>query len=385
MSLFLFQHGASGATTAGRWFTAPEISAALVTAIFTVGGVVLKDYIFKLLEERRSQARAQSAIYDRYSHPLVNSAISLLYRLHEILCEQHRPVYLLGKGLSNASNPGGIYRHYKKLSIVYRLAAMLGWIRACRREFSYLRVAEVGKAEEVHNAIDTFEKALSDGSWVEWERLTRLCELWRLCKPSGLEKTKTNEDLATQVDNLIWNHLEREQIDDVSQLTPTAQRALCRSAADHICSHLRTNTVAEESMERLWPEAFAILGMQEAWIYRDWQSAIGDMMIRSTDSDDRRFEVIGYGEFEELAQKTTDPHYVSIERLLRLFDDLDLSIEDRFDARSTQLRSVATATAKLVLAIDTIQADKSIVSKSSKEIANKVIHDLHMGPASTVR
>jgi hypothetical protein len=374
MPLFFFAPGvATTPAPADKWFTAPVLAAAVITSIFTIGGIALKDYLFKLLEERRLDRRTQSAIYERYSHPLVTSAVSLLNRLHEILYQQHRPVYLLGGGFQIASSPGGEYRSYKKLSTVYRLAAVLGWIRACRREFSYLRVADPGNAKGVHKAIDDFENSLADGSWVEWERITRLCDLWLLCKHDALERTPDARALATQVDNLIWGYLEKTQVEDVSFLDESARRALCRTVADCLSSHLRTNQVGDASLERSLPDAFSILAMREAWIYRDWQSAIGDIMIQPTEADDRRFEVIGFGDFENLVLTSSDRQRLSLKRLLDVFDNLDLSIEDRFDARPTQLRSVARAAADLILAINEIQGQRSIVSEDSRARAREVL------------
>jgi hypothetical protein len=384
MLLFLFAQGSAAAPLPGdKWFTAPAVVAAAITAIFTIAGIALKDYLFKLLEERRSYKKAQSAIYERYSHPLVTSAISLLNRLHEILYQQHRPVYLLGEGLKRGSSPGGVYRLYKRLSTVYRLAAVLGWIRACRREFSYLRVADFGNAKGVHEAIDDFERSLADGNWVEWERATRLCELWLFCKAGALERTEDTKALATKVDNLIWDHLEKKQVEDVSFLDEPARRGLCRSVADCLSSHLRTNQVTDSSLDRSWPDAFAILGMREAWIYRDWQSAIGDIMIQPTEADDRRFEVIGFGDFEHLVLTGNERERLSLERLFDVFDRLDLSIEDRFDARPTQLRSVAKATAKLILAINEIQGQQSIVPKESRARAREILEKQKPSDPST--
>jgi hypothetical protein len=181
------------------------------------------------------------------------------------------------------------------------------------------------------------------------------------------------DDLATQVDNLIWDHLEKAQVEDISLLNEAARRALCRTVADCLSSHLRTNRVGDESMERSWPDAFAVLGMREAWIYRDWQSAIGDIMVQPTDSDARKFEVIGFGDFEQLLQTRTDRERLALERLFQVFDNLDLSIEDRFDARPTQLRRVAKASAELILALDDIQGRQSIVSVHSRERAKEVL------------
>ena len=373
MLLSLLVETGTASSLADKWFTLPVVTAALITSIFTVGGVVFKDYIFKLLEERRSKERTQSAIYERYSHPLVTSAMSLLTRLHEILYQRHRSIYLLGKGISSGSNPGSAYLSYKKLSVLYRLAAILGWIRACRREFSYLRVADIGKAKGVYDAIDDFENSLADGSWVEWERLMRLCDLWLLCSPGTLVKTSDTKALATHVDNLIIAELEKEKVEDLSLVDESARRTLCRKLCNCLSSHLRTNEISDASLDRSWPDAFAILSMREAWIYRDWQSAIGDMMIRPAEGEERRFEVIGFGDFEHLVSESCDKQPASLTRLFDLFDDLNLEIEDRFDARPTQLRSVARATAQLILAIDKIQGRRSIVSRHFKELANEVL------------
>jgi hypothetical protein len=333
-----------------EWLTKPEVIAAIITSIFTLAGITLKDFALKLWEERRSSKRQQSAIYERYSVPLVNAAISLQDRLYEILHELGRPVYLLGKLTTLGTNPGSEYRSYKKLSTAYRLAAVIGWVRACRREFSFLRVADPGQAEEIHEAVEAFETALADGTWVEHERLWRLCELWLLCKREDIDKRPNAKELGTLVDNLIWDHLEKAGVEDLSLLNEAAQRELCRSVANCLSSNLKTNPIAAGSIDRSWEDAFAILSMREAWIYRDWQSAIGDVMIRKSESEARRFEIIGFGDFEQLIFASDTRTRLALERLLNVFDQLNLTIDDRYDARPKQLRAVAKATSNLILA-----------------------------------
>jgi hypothetical protein len=357
----------------GSWVTAPAIGAAAITAVFTIAGIVLKDYIFRILEERRSEERVKSAIYERYANPLVISSISLLNRLDEILFSEHRPIYLRGKGLGTDLNPGTTFKTYKKLSTIYRLATVLGWIRACRREYSYLKVVDLGRIHEFDTAIGAFENALADGGWVEKERVLRLCELWRLCAPGRPLHEPDLSSLGIKVDNLIWGHLESSRAEDVSCLEDESKLELCRGIADCLTLHLKTNPVNDASMLRSWPDAFSIIGIREAWIYRDWQSAIGDIMIQPSQADTRKFEVIGYGEFEQFEGSGSDIQKVALRRLKDVFDDLDLSIEDRFDARPRQLRAIAEASADLVLAIDKIQGVHSIVSKSAKEKARRVI------------
>jgi hypothetical protein len=356
----------------GHWVTEAEIGVALITALFTIVGILLKDFVLKMVEERRSETKVRRAIYDRYSNPLVTATSALLNRLYEILFQEHRHVYLRGKGVAVGQNPGWAFRAYKKLSTIYRLAVVLGWIRACRREYSYLRIADPSDTKDFDEAIDAFENALADGSWVEQERVIRLCELWHISKSDELMANESFVALGTKVDNLIWDHLESMRVEDVSLLEDASRQELCGKVADCISSHLKTNAVGEALMLRSWPDALNIIGMRETWVYHDWQSAIGDIMIQPCNADTRRFEVIGYGDFEQILTSGTPQQRLALTRLLEVFDNLDLSIEDGFDCRPRQIRAIAQASAKLILAIDKIQGNQSIVSQATREKAAEV-------------
>jgi hypothetical protein len=96
-------------------------------------------------------------------------------------------------------------------------------------------------------------------------------------------------------------------------------------------------------------------------------------MTRRSQADERHFEVIGYGEFELFLASGTDAEKLAVERLLSIFDGLDLSIEDRFDCRPRQLRSVARSTAEIILAIHRTQGRRSIVPQYSVDLASEVI------------
>jgi hypothetical protein len=356
-----------------RWTTTPVIIAALITSLLTIVGVVLKDFAFKALEDRRSDQKAKRAIYERYSNPLVSSAISLLIRLHEILYQRHRPVYLHGDGINANSNPGGSFRAYKKLSTMYRLAVVLGWIRACRREFSYLRVADPGDIVQVEKAIEEFEDALANGAWTEQERVARLCELWHLSNMKELRDLVSLPELGVEVDNAIWDYLEFAKVDDVSLLNSASKQNLCKKIASCLSSRLKTGSVHPDAMDDSWCDAMNIIGMREAWVYRDWQSAIGDVMLQPIDLDARKFEVLGFGDFEQILSAGSEKQKLALRRLLAIFDNLNLSLEDSFDARPRQIRSMARASAKLILAIHDIQGARSIVPVKALEIANEVI------------
>jgi hypothetical protein len=359
-----------------QWMTAPEISAAAITALFTLAAILFKDYLLKRINEGRSDRKSEAAIYRRYSNPLVTSTVSLLHRLNEILFVEHRPIYLKKTHqVGPKQGLGRSYVSYKKFSTIYRLAAVLGWIRACRREFSYLRIADPEGTQLVDDAIVSFEKALADGGWVEQERVHRLYELWQLGNSGSLSETEGIERLGTKVNNVFWEILEatNKEKKDSPDLEREIKIRLCRMTADCITSHLKTNPITDAALDRTWEEALNIITMREAWIYRDWQSAIGDVMTRRSQADERHFEVIGYGEFELFLASGTDAEKLAVERLLSIFDGLDLSIEDRFDCRPRQLRSVARSTAEIILAIHRTQGRRSIVPQYSVDLASEVI------------
>jgi hypothetical protein len=375
--LFIFSGDPSHSQAGlGQWMTAPEIGAAAITALFTLAAILLKDYVLKRINDGRSDRKSEAAIYRRYSNPLVTSAVSLLHRLNEILFVEHRPIYLTkAHQVGPKQGLGRSYASYKRLSSIYRLAVVLGWIRACRREFSYLRVADREGAQLVEEAIVCFEKALADGGWVEQERVRRLFDLWQLGDSGSRSEAEDIKRLGTKVNNVFWEILEATNLEkkDSSNLDRETKIRLCRMTADCITSHLKTNPITNAALDRTWEDALNIITMREAWIYRDWQSAIGDVMTRRLHADERHFEVIGYGEFELFLASGTEAEKLAVERLLSIFDDLDLSIEDRFDCRPRQLRAVAKSTAEIILAIHRTQGRHSIVPEYSVDLASEII------------
>jgi len=349
------------------------VRAALITAAVTLGGIVVKDLIFKLFDEHRAARREEAAVYERYSKPLAASASSLLIRLNEIVPQRHRPVYLKSAGLPDARGQGSAFRAYKKLSTLYRLATVIAWIRACRREFSFVRVAASRKNGQIDDAISEFERALADGSWVERERVLRLVDRWKLQSVAEIEKHSDRlEELGVLVDNAIYDNLESARVAEPIELSEGQQLSTCKEIARLLCTQLKTNTVSDATMLVTWPDAFRILSMREAWIYKDWQDAIGDMMLRRIEGEDRKFEVLGYNEFEQLF-RCSDSQRPLVQYLSDILDQVDLSIEDRFDARPRQLRRLARATADLLKAMHATQGPQGIVSDRVLNLARTIL------------
>ena len=102
------------------------VRAALITACVTIVGIVLKDLVFKFIDERRATTRAEAAVYDRYSKPLAAAASSFLVRLDEIILQRHRPVYLKGTGIPTGR---GRARHFGRTKSLARcIASPASWV-----------------------------------------------------------------------------------------------------------------------------------------------------------------------------------------------------------------------------------------------------------------
>jgi hypothetical protein len=117
-------------------------------------------------------------------------------------------------------------------------------------------------------------------------------------------------------------------------------------------------------------EAFDI---HEAWIYRDWQRAIGDLMLVPVIDGPRRFEVMGYGDFESLWVERADAASASLARLTALTDRLDLGGVPEADARIGQLQAVRQAVAELIVEFHMSNRRRSTVSDGTLATARALL------------
>jgi hypothetical protein len=349
-----------------------SLETAAIAAVGALMGVILKDLIFKLWEENRNKKETLRAVYARYAEPLSLASVSLLWRLHEALKQPGRGRFLKMIGLPTTTNKYSTYGAYKKISTLYRLAALLGLIRACRREFSYLKVAESEAHGPIQDAITSFERALADGPAVAIERLVKLCSLWGL---EGSINDEICQDLAVDLEITIDEFFQGLDVDEVNLLTDGQKCELVTRVARVITSSLKLQDVLQAVVEQSWARAIQIVDFKEAWIYRDWQSAIGDLMLRSIEGAERRFEVIGFSEFESMCTDGTDIQRKWIYRLSAVLDGIDLSWKDPYDHRPSQLGAVLYATANLTLALSPC-VDKRNISEQSCSLASRITEEI---------
>lgn len=335
-----------------------RVLAALIGAGGILVGLLVRDvylqlYLFhrkrqqELLDKQSEEGRANRDSTWQYSAPLFRTVESLVYRFKEII-DQGPATYLL------ADSPKSVYSDYKRISTLYRLSALLGWIRAYRKERSYLDPIHDTSPSEIEQLIGAVEGALADGQHVEAQRFQELVRLW--CVPTNrLPDLETQNRIASELDMLPDEPLAAANKLSVAELHHTQQLALCKKCANLIVTRLKVD-IPESIVVAEVKKAIAYLDIKEAYIYRDWQAAIGDLMLQSVTGAARRFDVIGFGEFEAryLAAKatTTGPDKLWFDRLESLLHGLDMQYEGIFDARREQVRKLSKAITDLKVALE---------------------------------
>lgn len=322
-----------------------KIQAALIGAGIgaTVGvlTLVIKDVLVPLWQRRNVLAdrrHDQSQIVRdavwQYVAPLRLAVDSLKWRLAEVVGD--RPTYL------SPDAPRSVYVEYKRVSTLYRIAAMFGWIRALRKERSYLNPTMDTESQKLEGLIRKVEDAFADGQHVELMRLKELLRLWSIDE-SHRPKIEAEAKIGAELDLCLDDALVKARKERVSDLDHAQQLELCQSAANIISQHLSVSIAAGlVAAERA--RAIEYFNIREAYIYRDWQAAIGEMMITPISGANRRFDVLGFGEFERryLDSLSNEKHgdRLWMCRLASVVLDIDLRHANAFDARQEQVRKI---------------------------------------------
>ena len=346
------------------WFNSlsSNVQAALIGAVVTLFGILIKDFAIGLWQERKKREQDQLAVFQKYADPLSSAATSLLWRLNEVFSKEGRGAYL------KLDLPPNAYNNYKKLSTLYRLASLIGWIRAFRRELSYLRVRDKERFQKIHGAIHEFESALADGPQVELERLDLLAKLWPLNLPTDKSERSA---LGVELEHSVHREFHNERIDRSDNVSLEVKQRISSAVASALSTRLKATPPSADIIKETKAKAFEIFSIKETWFYRDWQVALGDIMIQEVNTSSRRFDIIGFGEFESVWTSEDEGKKVWLSRLNGILDNLDVSIAD--DCRVAQLRKIFEATARLVKALANISTSREIISTATLNMAENII------------
>jgi len=335
---------ANSTNAAGGLWLNPTVVSALIAFGGVVLGLVARDLWMaaflarrkradELADRKESERKVHRDLVRLYADPLREAVRTLGFRLVEIV-DKGQARYLMADA---ARIP---FFEYKRISTLYRIAAVLGWIQAIRRERSYLDPDQTNGSVGMV-AIDKLTETLADGTHVELHRLTELCALWRV---TDFEEKK-KAPIAALIDGARAEFLAAKEklaardlsAEEQAELSSKCADILRREAAVDIPAEIVASTVVESA---------AIFGIKEAYIYRDWQSAIGDMMLIADPVGARHFSVMGFGRFEDLylaahrSSKKRSTELRWFDRLERIIHDVDMAQSDMFDARRVLLQTL---------------------------------------------
>jgi len=337
------------------------LASALVGAISALLTPIVKDFFIQRANERRAKSISQHEIFRNYAAPLAAASEKLLWRFAEIFIEKRHHF------LKSATFPL-VYNEYKRRSTLYRIACLLGWIRAIHLELSALPRGASGFLTPVSGAIARVQSALADGPHVEIHRLERMCEIWNLSLKELSEDRKRK--LATEFEVKLYGLGGDALRHDTTSLEGLAQERkfeICRALSHYLCQEVRRANISDEIINETLSRAVAGLSYREALIYRDWQDAIGDTMLEPDPDSVRRFKLIGYERFEGVLSGNSLWMEVFRDSII----DIDFDFIDPSDFRAKQLQDLAAGVSEIILSLrDTEEGD--LVQSSVLEVANKL-------------
>lgn len=323
-----------------------DLFTAGLTAIGTLVLFLLKERIDKKKERQKEEANRLD-YFKSYTEPLLEYCYSLQKRLFDIF--KHKANFVYKTAQIND------FQEYHYISTLYRLCAVLGWIRAVNRELTGIELSNNNSYERLKTSIKTFEKSLTNKDYAGSGRLEYLARKWSFDLSSLSESQE--QYLENTLNNLIWDRLIHANVAYAKDLGSEDQDLLLKDLADKIAQVSGNECLDETSINSSHDQIISVLSRKEAWIYSNWQQAIGDMMLRQEENSNkmRSYEVLGFREFESLylSSETTEHADIRwINRVDNLFRDLDVKKDIIFDARISLLKNLYTCLIKLIESLE---------------------------------
>lgn len=352
-----------------------EVLSALIGTITGVVLAIVSSLVIPLVIKRQEKVERRRSIHEKYAQPLAADAVNLLWRLDEILFKG-RAQYL------SENAPPTAFNVYKRISTCYRIATVLGWVRAIELEQSYLFFGEDASVENLRAAVADFRSALADSPHVEAHVVRGLAEMWRVRLPEDAHALAR----AAAYGNAEMQHVLAEfsvvNYSDLASLDEAQQAQVVQRMAKAITAALEQPAVPDALLKATRAQAVARMSVKQAWIYRDWQQAIGTLMIRTIDAAARRFDVIDYGTFEGMFSDELSTERPWMRRLEAVVAGVDVANADPTDFRIDQLRAVGRALAALVCALERLDLERRILDPQACELARKLLAKIPARPAA---
>lgn len=335
----------------------------LATAVLTSFTTLLLFFLKERIENKRNLKIAEQERVDAfkaYTAPLLRACYSLYYRLKEIF--EHKAKFLLEYA------PNNNYYQYRYISTLYRLCVVLGWVRALLRELAGMELSDQKKYYGILQAIEVFKASLYQSKLMEGARVEYLAKKWNvdISKIPNAEYEHLEEEIRV----LIWDKLAKESANFAYELEGEKQLELLKAVAQLITQSAHHAPIEEAVLRQFLGTTVRAISRIESWIYRDWQQAIGDVMLQPSEGANiyRRFEVMGFEQFEDMYLKhlnESQPNNRWISRIDALFFNLDVTDDEKYDARVQQLKNVGTSLLGLIQVLDDLEplSDKNTSDK----------------------
>ena len=293
--------------------------------------------------------------------PLTSACEKLIWRFKEVFIDS-RHQWLMSNTLPIS------YNEHKRISTLYRIATLLGWIRAINLELNSLAQGASGFKTPLATAISTFQSALADGPHTELRRLEQLCNSWNLdiASKSLSEKESLAVDLEIEYYRVAGSKL-KEDPDYLLDLNDEHKLECCTALAQFPSEKLKVKSLSSDFIKERAQSALESLAYQESLIYREWQEAIGDAMLVAEPSSIRRFRTIGYADFIKLL-RTKSPWISAFKTSI---DDINFAVIDKRDVRRQQLKKISGAAADMLSAIAETE-DRDLVAEEALSVAKKL-------------
>jgi len=350
-----------------------RVQAVLIASAVTLVGIFFKDFILARHNDKRKlqqndslkkaeAEKSKNEVYLRYAEPLAKASEDLFWRLNEILGVRNRAHFLI-KHKHNTT-----FEKYKYVSTLYRLLALLGWIEAIKKEQLALKPNKYSSYVAISEAFSEIEEALADGPHLEMKRLEALTKLWAI--PCNSE---TDHPTAVALEASVKSQLQAFHVTSATELDAQKKLTLCENISQLLAQKLHTTPVDSALLRSTCDRAAIDMSYREAWIYRDWQSGLGEFVLKKSEHGSRAYEVIGFKEFESIYLSDCTESIRWIERVDQLFSGIDTSINDPRDERPNQLRSTFNAIGKLICALNNSAGEYSPFTPSTLEKAQSLL------------
>ncbi len=330
----------------------PHVQAAILISLTTlmtiILGFIFKEYWIPGWIDNRRRRRDGQELFKRYKSDMFYAGHALMKRLEEIF--QNRSHYLI------EGAPKSKFYDYKYKSSVYRLCLLLGLIRFFKSDEPFI-VTKHSSKKRVVQAIAELQKVLADGQNMEMFIVRKLVEF------SRIDKRKFNYihqgKLAIDTDHLIQKFLVDRGIDIISKLPPYKQDLFI----DELKLLVEKNGGSGHAVEENKLKIIEMISLRTILIYRDWQMAIGDMMLEKVSAKDASYKIIGYGEFERIANRGEDANNIWVTRCEGVFKDLNTTLNLDVDSRGDQLRSLYSCLYNLIKELNEIDIGGQLMNR----------------------